>query len=216
MRKIVNVHKHSIESEDEVCIRNFFPNEINNMAKSSYYSVGIHPWFIKQESLEIELEAIKKCAEDESFLAVGECGLDRVCNTDFDLQRKVFVQQIAISEAVSKPMVIHSVKAYSDILSYRKKMKLNCPWIIHGFQGSVQIAEQLIDKGCFLSFGKAIFRRKIQEVFEQLPLQKLFLETDEDQIKIAKVLESASEVRNMEKNELNSILWDNFSRIFGF
>ena len=43
----------------------------------------------------------------EKCFALGECGLDKITASDFELQKEVFKKQIQLSEKYKKPLIIH-------------------------------------------------------------------------------------------------------------
>ena len=128
--KKYNIHTH--KSQTGVFeIFNQFPN--NFIDQNQFYSLGIHPWFIDNEKLTEELEFIESKKEDFYFLAIGECGLDKLTSTNFDLQIKVFRQQIELAIHLKKPLIIHCVRAYQEVIAILKDYHLTIPIIFHGF-----------------------------------------------------------------------------------
>ncbi|AZQ61322.1 hypothetical protein EI427_03515 [Flammeovirga pectinis] len=150
------------------------------LLNSQLNSAGIHPWYIDDLSITENIDKLKSIIT--TLDAVGEAGLDRSIKTDLALQTEVFTAQIEVSEEFEKPMIIHCVKAYSDLLALRKKGKCKQPWIIHGYQGNKETANQLIKSGCYLSFGKALMykRPKLTEAYELADKSKILFETDDD------------------------------------
>ncbi|MBB6459140.1 TatD family hydrolase [Flammeovirga kamogawensis] len=150
------------------------------LLKSQLNSAGIHPWYIEEVSITDYLDKLK--SKISTLDAVGEAGLDRAIKTDIELQKEVFNAQIEVSEEFKKPMIIHCVKAYSDLLALRKQCKCYQPWVIHGYQGNKETANQLIKSGCYLSFGKALMykRPKLIEAYQSADKSKVLFETDDD------------------------------------
>ena len=152
MNPYVNIHTHynnHIGDNEFVEIQNIDVDNIVNVDVSHFYSIGIHPWNLKSQNLKIsetqklgDLES--QCLGDLNIKAIGECGLDRACDVDFEIQKEVFIKQIELSEQIAKPLIIHAVRTYPDIISIRKEIKAKQPWIIHGFQGNMQSAEQML------------------------------------------------------------------------
>ena len=224
MIPFVNIHTHSenINKEEYVEIRNIDVDNMVNVNVSHFYSIGIHPWEVGSEELRNlgieELgDLVSQRLGDLNFLAIGECGLDRVCESDFELQKEVFVKQIELSEQFNKTLIIHAVKSYSDIISIRKETKAKNNWIIHGFQGSEQSAEQLLKHGIYLSLGDVLFKNEIKakRLLQTIPLEKLFLETDVAERKISDVYEKAVLLSGIEMDELRNEIFNNFVKIFG-
>ncbi|MBQ2852381.1 MAG: TatD family hydrolase, partial [Bacteroidales bacterium] len=148
----------------------------------------------------------------------GECGLDRACDSDFELQREVFIKQIELSEQYHKPLIIHAVRSYPDIISIRKETKSNQPWIIHGFNGNEHSTEQLLrHDGIYLSLGDVLFKneKRAELLLDIIPSDRLFLETDVAERSIVEVYEKASLLSGVATDILRKDIFDNFVKIFG-
>ena len=157
-------------------------------------------------------------SDSQILIAIGECGLDRACDSDFELQREVFIKQIELSEQYHKPMIIHAVRSYPDIISIRKETKSNQPWIIHGFNGNEHSAEQLLrHDGIYLSLGDVLFKNEKRAVLllDIIPSDRLFLETDVAERSIVEVYEKASLLSGVATDILRKDIFDNFVKIFG-
>ena len=219
MSPYVNIHTHSsnyIDNKEFIEIQNIDVDNIVNVDVSHFYSIGIHPWDCQQSTVNSQ-QILMKCLGDLNFLAIGECGLDRVCDADFELQKKVFIKQIELSEQFNKPLIIHAVRSYPDIISIRKETKSKADWIIHGFQGNEQSAEQLLKHNIYLSLGDVLFKNetKAQRLLQTIPLEKLFLETDVAERKISDVYEKAALLSGIEMDKLRNEIFNNFVKIFG-
>lgn len=219
MSPYVNIHTHSsnyIDNKEFIEIQNIDVDNIVNVDVSHFYSIGIHPWDCQQSTVNSQ-QILMKCLGDLNFLAIGECGLDRVCDADFELQKKVFIKQIELSEQFNKPLIIHAVRSYPDIISIRKETKSKADWIMHGFQGNEQSAEQLLKHNIYLSLGDVLFKNetKAQRLLQTIPLEKLFLETDVAERKISDVYEKAALLSGIEMDKLRNEIFNNFVKIFG-
>ncbi len=212
----INIHTHNhIDNKEIVEIINIDVDNIVNVDVSLFYSIGVHPWDIESNSQQT-LSEMSLRMSDSNILAIGECGLDRVHGSDFEQQKQVFMKQIEMSEHYAKPLMVHSVKSYSDIVSIRKEIKASMPWIIHGFQGNEQTATQLLrHDGIYLSLGEVLFRNEVkaQRLLHLIPSDRLFLETDIADRSIVDVYEKASSLSGMEK--LRNDIFNNFVKIFG-
>ena len=164
------------------------------------------------------ISQILKFPDSQILKAIGECGLDRACDSDFELQREVFIKQIELSEQYHKPMIIHAVRSYPDIISIRKETKSNQPWIIHGFNGNEHSAEQLLrHDGIYLSLGDVLFKneKRAELLLDIIPSDRLFLETDVAERSIVEVYEKASLLSGVATDILRKDIFDNFVKIFG-
>ncbi len=215
MNDYINIHTHNeIAGENERIIFNFLIKDKHSIHQlQPFSSIGIHPWHITDENENL-LATVEKNARHENVFAIGEIGLDRACNIPFDQQKRTFEKQIAIAGKVKKPVIIHCVKAYPDIISVKKQTNSQVPWIIHGFNGNLQIAHQLLKHKCYLSFGEFLLKyQKLQEVFKQIPLEKIFFETDEADIHIKQVYEKAAHLLAISVSTLQKQMQTNFSTL---
>lgn len=149
------------------------------------------------------------------MLAIGECGLDKVTTTPFDLQQQVFIQQIQWASQIQKPLIIHCVRAYDEVLQLLKAYQPGVPVIFHGFNKSVQLAQQVIHAAHYLSFGEALQKENIQKTFGELPIEKLFLETDDSDLSIKEIYQLAAKARSISEESLSLQLQKNIVRVFG-
>ncbi|ALU74151.1 hypothetical protein AUW17_02170 [Tenacibaculum dicentrarchi] len=209
--KFINIHTHT-NSDENFSILNCYPNSTDF---NTPFSIGIHPWFINKNTIEDELIFIKKKLLYKNCYAIGECGLDRLSEVNYTLQIAVFKEQINLSEEFKKPLIIHCVRSFQEIIQIKKELKPRQKWLIHGFHKNNQIATDLIKNGCFLSFGKALlYSEKLQEVFFTIPLDKIFLETDDAKIDIATVYEKASRIKNTSVKKIQENIHQNFNTLF--
>lgn len=209
--KFINIHTHT-NSDENFSILNCYPNSTDF---NTPFSIGIHPWFINKNTIEDELIFIKKKLLHKNCYAIGECGFDRLSEVNYTLQITVFKEHVKLSEAYKKPLIIHCVKAFQDLIRLKKELKPTQKWLIHGFHKNSQIANDLIKNGCFLSFGKALlYSEKLQEVFFTIPLDKIFLETDDADIDIATVYEKASRIKNTSVKKIQENIHQNFNTLF--
>ena len=179
----------------------------------SKYSVGIHPWYINRDNINDELSKMKIAALKENVLALGECGLDRLCQTDFKLQEKVFIEQIKWANEIAKPLIIHCVKAHHETLQILKEHNKTSPVIFHGFNNKEEIAQKIISQGYYLSFGKQLMNPTIEKIFSKISLEHIFLETDDSDISIDEIYKQASKIKNISAERLSLQIKKNLETI---
>ena len=209
-----NLHTHKYTNQYDVLeLVNQYPQEFD--ATIPFYSIGIHPLFIDEIRLEKDFQIVAEKLGLPECLALGECGLDKRSETPFDFQQSVFEKQLALAEKHQKPVVIHCVGAFQEIIEIKKRLKITVPLIIHGFSKNEQVAKQLIDNGFYLSFGKNLLRNpELGSVFKSIPNDRFFLETDTIDDGIQKVYTLAAKYKSIEFEELKRIINNNFTRIF--
>ena len=209
-----NLHTHKATNEPDIFeLVNQYPQEFD--ASILKYSIGIHPWYIVENRVEEDLKIIEEKLSDENCLAIGECGLDKRIEIPFDLQEEVFKKHLALAEKFKKPVVIHCVASFQELIKIKTDLKVSVPMIIHGFSKKQELAKQLLDNGFYLSFGKYLLRNpELESVFESIPNDRFFLETDTVEEKIQEVYEVASRYKNLEIKDLKDIVETNFRSIF--
>ena len=209
-----NLHTHKFTNNSKILeMVNQYPWEFD--AEIANYSIGIHPWYIDENRLETDLNTIEQKLQLLECLALGECGLDKRIEIDIALQIEVFEKQIALSEQYQKPIVLHLVAAFDELIEIKKRLKIKVPMIIHGFSKSEQLANQLIENGFYLSFGKYLLRNpELKNVFENIPNDRFFLETDTIDESIEDVYKIASEYKKITILEIQEIINSNFETVF--
>ena len=222
MNPFINIHTHQshIDNKEFIEIYNIDVDSHVNVDVTFFYSIGIHPWECQKSKVKSSIVQWLNSSMAQRFkgsTAIGECGIDRACGIDFDIQKDVFIKQIEISEQYNKPMIIHAVRAHSDIISIRKETKAKMPWIIHGFQGNEQIVNQYLRHNIYLSLGDVLFKNESRavELLKTIPSERLFLETDDSERSIVDVYERASVLSGRSLDDLRSDIFNNFVKIFG-
>lgn len=147
----------------------------------NYYSCGIHPWNIQKS--EVQFALLVEAARHPSVIALGEAGLDKNRETPLQEQLELFTRQAVLAEEIAKPLIIHCVKAWDELLSVKKKIDPAVPWVIHGFRGNGVLAGQLTGKGFMLSFGESFNPEALKVAWPH----HLLAETDESPIGIKEV-----------------------------
>lgn len=211
--KYFNCHTHSYSANAAVTeLVNQYPQTFDSTIPQ--YSIGIHPWHIT-DAWKSELEKMAEVSRNAQCLAIGECGLDKRTDTPFALQEEVFRAQLLLAAGCRKPVIVHCVAAFSEVMALKKQLNLQVPMIIHGFSKSVELAEQLIGHGFYLSFGKYLLRNAaVQEVFAAMPENRLFLETDTIDEPISLVYETAARCRGITVPALGGMIESNYNDVF--
>ncbi|MEO6175253.1 MAG: TatD family hydrolase [Flavobacterium circumlabens] len=209
-----NFHTHRFTNQSDILeLVNQYPREFD--ASIPFYSIGIHPWYIAEDKIDADLKIIEEKLQTENCLAIGECGLDKRIEIPLDLQTSIFEKQLILAEKYKKPVVIHCVAAFQEVIAIKKKRKITVPMIIHGFSKNSQLADQLIKEGFYLSFGKYLLRNpELKTVFQQIPNDRFFLETDTVEETIQQVYDLAAEYKSINNNALQDIISTNYKRVF--
>jgi TatD DNase family protein len=212
--KYFNLHTHQFSNQPDVMeLVNQYPQEFD--AKIPFYSIGIHPLYIDENRLESDYQIVEEKLALPECLALGECGLDKRAETPFDIQVTVFEKQLAFAEKHQKPVVIHCVAAFQELIEIKKRMKISVPMVVHGFSKKVELAKQLIDNGFYVSFGKNLLRNpELEYVFQSIPNNSFLLETDMIEEGIQDVYALAAKYKGLELSELQEILNNNYNTVF--
>jgi TatD DNase family protein len=179
------------------------------------FTVGIHPWFLTEETYNQQAGLVQELSAHTNIIALGETGFDKLKGADPHLQKTAFEEHVRIAEMVSKPVFIHCVRAWDELLSVYKNLRPKTPWIIHGFRGKKELAIQLISKGMYLSFWyDFIIRSEASSLMKSLPKERIFLETDGSDIDIKLIYEKVAADLNLTINELKQQIFSNFKTLF--
>jgi len=185
--------------------------DIKNKPPDFYYSAGIHPQDIEPENIDNQFKNLKSIIDKNCF-AIGECGLDGLVSVDMKIQEEVFLRQIDLANELKKPLIIHCVRKFYEVISFRKKSEQ--AMIIHGFNKKQSVADDLLKNNFYLSFGKAVlYHLSLQDTLKTVPLDKLFLETDNDDFNIEELYQKVSEIKEISIERLQQQIVENLETI---
>ena len=153
--------------------------ELANQYREIYATVGYHPHESKdaQKGYLYEFEEMSK---NPKVVAIGESGLDYHYNiSPKNIQKKIFREQIELSQDIGLPIIMHNRNSKEDLLSIIELTNLDYG-VVHCFSENWEIAKKLTSKNIKLSFtGMVTFvKDPIYEVLEKIDLKDFFLETD--------------------------------------
>jgi TatD DNase family protein len=216
VNQFINIHSHQLSPKDDVAIINIFPEDnipaISNI--QTYFSVGIHPWYINND--DSQREKLKYLIEQKKVIAIGECGMDIYSPSNMKEQEDVFRFQIELSEINKLPLIIHCVRAFNDLIRIKKQVKPEMPWILHGFNSNIQIIKQCLANGLLFSFGKSIMLDNSNTVkhINSITVDFVFLETDNSTHVISEIYEKYSQIRKLPIETTMEIISRNFHNYF--
>ena len=146
-----------------------------------YSMLGLHPCSVKQDFKE-QLKELEYWLDKRKYVAIGEIGMDLYWDKTYkNQQEEAFVTQLSWAESFNLPIAVHSRNANAeliDILKNEKKADFN--GVIHCFSGSEEEAKSFLDLGFYLGIGGVVTFKNagLDKVVENLPLDRLLLETD--------------------------------------
>ena len=209
MADFFNIHTHvSVHPESEIL--SLAPEELSTGNRSFYASVGIHPWTLTEENADIQWETLHESIKDKRIVAIGECGLDKLKGPSMELQTAIFKQEATLAENCSLPLIIHCVKAFNELILLKKEISPCQPWIIHGFRGKLPLTLDCIRHGFYLSIGS----RFQADALKAIPLDRLFIETDESEESVRSIYQRIAEVKRISLEELAEAINKNVRKVF--
>lgn len=145
---------------------------------------GLHPWFIAERSPNW-FNSLKEFLVDTPAAAVGEIGLHKGAHgklTDFSEQVDVFKQQLELAKVLEKPVSVHCVGAFAELLDI---MSCTGPFeagvILHSYIGSAELVPGLTKLGSYFSFSghlTSMKPEKAKKVVQSVPKDRILIETD--------------------------------------
>lgn len=132
---------------------------------------GIHPWHAEQGK---ELPDFTECD------IIGETGLDYAVAVDKAVQMRLFREHLAAAVKLDKPVVLHVVKSFEDVMLTLRDYPTLRGVVFHGFVGSVAQARRCFEHGYYLSFGaRSLHSPRTRELIAVTPASLLFVESDD-------------------------------------
>lgn len=211
----IDFHTHGYKPDKSIQLLNCFAQDLPVHDDWNLYSVGIHPWHLESVEINDCLQAMEQAMNFSNVIALGECGIDRAIDTEVVWQEYYFKKQAEMARKYSKPLIIHCVRAYPEVIRMKKEVTSALPWIIHGFRGNEHTAASLIKHGFYISVGgKLLDDPKKRKAFAMIPLDRLLLETDDAHESINRVYEQAARILNLQVEDLQERILANFNEIF--
>lgn len=202
--KLLDAHTHQLRKGAVVDV-----DPATELQDGFLYSKGIHPWRVTDN---VDMDLLRQACMDPRVVAIGECGLDNVCDTPMELQERLFRQQISLSEELRKPLIIHCVHAHDRLLAIRREMNPQQAWIFHGFRLKPTIARRIIESGMYVSLGSKFN----EESAMIIPEGRLLIETDDDPgTDIEEVAARVGSARGTDANHIIKICSSNLSGTVG-
>ena len=204
---IYDVHTHHLPSTPGEAIVQLTPDAFT-LQPGHFYSVGLHPWDIRDD-WRTQMGKLLVMSLHTHVLMIGEAGLDKKNSpAPMEVQMGVFREHVRLSELIRKPLIVHCVKAFDELLSIRKEMKATLPWVIHGFRGGIEQWQQLTRAGLLVSIGKHYDTTLIKEL---TPAQ-LLIESD-DTTELDSIYNLVSTDTGFSVSELQQHVADNTYRL---
>ena len=183
--------------------------------ENTVQTLELHPWDEADFSADFQ-----QAARSKHFAGIGEVGLDRIKDAlPIGRQQEIFEQAAQLAQTLQKPLTVHCVKAFSELLNSYKKIRWNVPTIIHYFRGNLALAQQLWEHTDFiLSLPPAVFTQK--KLLDHLRgnhdlLHRIVLETDDpDSGDIEQHYRNMAEALDIELADLQKIMFEQYLRLY--
>jgi TatD DNase family protein len=215
MIPFLNIHTHRrllLPEVESILSLSVGHDDLKSIADFSV-ALGIHPWFMEETNLVNDLKTLIQYAVQPKVKMIGECGLDSLKGASFEVQLKVFEVQLNLAKSLKKPVILHCVKAYDELIAVTKKINPMVPMILHGFNKSEQLGQQLLGQGFLLSFGKAILNANSGASFLLKNMDNFFLETDDAELDIEAIYTAAANLKNITVDELKALIFTNWNNL---
>ena len=142
---------------------------------------GLHPWkaYLRTDKW---LHVLEDYLNRFPNASIGECGLDGwVAEPSLEMQREVFLPQLALARERGLPVTIHALKAWEPLFAAFEQERPPEKFLLHSFGGSPELAKRLVDLGAWFSFSGYFLqprKAKVVEAFKVVPQDRLLVETD--------------------------------------
>ncbi len=197
-----------------------------------YAAVGVHPEDMAGLT-EDDMTVLEGYAKDDDVVAIGEIGLDYYWNEpEQAIQKEWYARQIALARQVRLPIVIHSRDAAQDTIDIaRSETADEAGGIIHCFSYGTEVAKMWLDLGFYIGVGGVVtFKngRKLKEVVEYAPLDRIVTETDSPYLApvpmrgkrnsseyLPYIISEIAKIKGISEEEVEETTYNNAVRIFG-
>ena len=206
--------------------------ELAEQYDNIYAAIGFHPTELDGVT-EADYEELMKNIDNPKVVAVGEIGLDYHWVKDpeaRDIQKKWFIKQINFANLHQKPISIHNRDAFEDCLNILKEHKPLYSGVMHCYSGSVELLKEVLKLNLYIGLdGPLTFTnaKTPKEVCEEVPLEKLLLETDSPYLaphplrgtinepkNIALVLDEVTRIKGLSKKHISDVIYHNSCELF--
>ncbi|TYP99858.1 TatD DNase family protein [Tenacibaculum adriaticum] len=195
----LDFHTHKMRRQSEANISEIVSIHLGKETEHSLYTIGKHPWWTEEVLSKEELNTLTLHLSSEHCLAMGEMGLDKFKGPELSKQIEILKSQLVLANALKKPVIIHCVRAFDQLIQIKKEFPHIPNWCIHGFSRHPELAKQLIHQGFYISLIPVLQpTEKYKTLLTSLPLDRFFLETDSmPNISIENIYLQAAKILNI-------------------
>lgn len=217
MIEFINIHTHRTGNEEDTFYIQNIALPTGHLPEKTFVSAGWHPWHIGTFNLEEIEAALNVFATEKTVLLIGECGFDRTIKTPVEKQAEVMRLHINAALMYHKPLIIHCVKAYSDLEHLLKTEKFGGTIVLHDFNGNQFQIERFLKFDSYFSLGKQLMNpnSNVQKSIMKIPIDRIFLETDETDYSIKEIYQQTANLLQLNTAELKRQIRENFKSLLG-
>ncbi|SMC75991.1 TatD family hydrolase [Pedobacter nyackensis] len=213
--QFLDIHTHQEGTDPEV--RSILSLSLTGMQtalpEDRDISVGLHPWFATMDHLEADYIRLVEAAKKTQVKLIGECGLDRLKGESLENQLIVLKKQLTLAVDIHKPVILHCVRCFDELIALKKEIKPTVPLIIHGYNKNEQLGRQLLFNGFYLSFGKAILNAESGAAILLKEAEVFFLETDDAHCDIREIYQAAANLKKCTIEEVKALIFASWEKI---
>lgn len=206
--------------------------ELAHQYEEIYAAIGFHPTDIDGVTDE-DYNEVMSHVNDSKVVAIGEIGLDYHWVKDpvqREKQKDWFIKQIEFANSHKKPISIHNREAFEDCLKILKEHKPEYSGVMHCYSGSVELLSDVLKLGLYIGLdGPLTFTnaKTPKEVCEQVPLDRLLVETDSPYLSphplrgtvnepknIALVIDEIARLKGLSKKHILEAIYQNSCKLF--
>ncbi len=213
----IDIHTHFSDIENYTFrILNIFSDDYTAIPSARPLSIGLHPWHINETTAKAIDSILGKTSHLPQVKAIGETGLDRMIKISMDKQEEVFITHIKYAITSKKPLIIHCVRAFNELMRIKNKYESEISWIVHGFSGNLKLAEELVANGFYISIGTRLLNDKNKKsmISSHISSDKIFIETDDKLIQVRDIYKMVAELYNINISSLQKIIRENYHIVF--
>lgn len=210
-----NVHTHyAAQAAQERVLRNAYMYAQRLRPVTYALSAGLHPWFITGNMAGAR-HNLYAALQNPQVKALGECGLDRLKGPPLPEQVRFLEMQKELAHEAAKPLLIHCVRAYDEVLALLKDCTV--PVILHDYRAGEVLSRRFLQyPQFFFSLGKGLLRADPThvKVFAMLPQQRILFETDTLRIPVQEIYQRYTSLYGGDPEELKHTIGHTVQRLW--
>ena len=163
------------------------------------FSAGIHPKLI-DKSFSENFAAVTRLASHPHCAAIGEGGIDFFSSATVEEQKEAFMQHLRLAQQYAKPVIIHCVRAYSEIISALNAARFQLPVVMHSYNGNIQTTQQLLRReNIYFSFSDKILAPNCAALksLDIIPIERILIETDNSNSQLQPIVTLISSIKRV-------------------